>query len=167
MASPRRVSSVGLALVAGLLAGASLCAAAEEIPGYEWMGGKTEEGFASFVYGSPETVEDLLFWVICDMKHKSTEMTVYEDNPGTKVGQAMTIELGAGSAKLPVKGKIETDGMSGFFFAKAMNFKVKPVIELFKAEGKVTATTGKVVTTLPEKGRAEALAQFAKACTLD
>jgi hypothetical protein len=24
---------------------------------------ETEKGFASFVYGSPETVEDLLFWI--------------------------------------------------------------------------------------------------------
>jgi hypothetical protein len=75
-------------------------AAAESETGYVWTGGETEKGFSTLVYGSPETPEDLLFWVHCDMKKKTTEMTVYVDNPGTKVGQAITIELSAGAAKL-------------------------------------------------------------------
>ncbi|HEY6669414.1 MAG TPA: hypothetical protein VI075_00615 [Methyloceanibacter sp.] len=156
-----------LAFFAALFAWSPLHAVAGTDPGYVWQGGETEKGFASFVYGSPETVEDLLFWIHCDNKKKTTEMTVYEDNPGTKVGQPITIEFSAGGAKLPVKAKIETDGMTGYLFAEANNCKVKPVIELFKAKGPVAAKTGKVVTTLPEKGRAEALAAFAKACTLD
>jgi hypothetical protein len=163
MGARKSVSPIAVFVV--LLASPLPTAAAET--GYVWTGGETEKGFATLVYGSPETAEDLLFWIHCDMKKKATEMTVYEDNPGTKVGQAMTIELGAGAAKLPVKAKIGTDGMTGYLFAEAKNFKVKPVIELFKARGPVTAKTGKVVTTLPEKGRTTALAEFAKACTLD
>jgi hypothetical protein len=141
--------------------------AAESETGYVWTGGETEKGFSTLVYGSPETPEDLLFWVHCDMKKKTTEMTVYVDNPGTEVGQAITIELSAGAAKLPVKGKIVTDEMSGFLFAEARNFKVKPVIELLKPKGPASAKTGNVVTILPDDGRAEAVSEFAKACTLD
>jgi HSP20 family molecular chaperone IbpA len=141
--------------------------AAESETGYVWTGGETEKGFSTLVYGSPETPEDLLFWVHCDMKKKTTEMTVYVDNPGTKVGQAITIELSAGAAKLPVKGTIATDEMSGFLFAEARNFKVKPVIELLKPKGEASAKTGNVVTTLPDDGRAEAVSEFAKACKLD
>jgi hypothetical protein len=132
-----------------------------------WTGGETEKGFATLVYGSPETPEDLLFWVHCDMKKKTTEMTVYVDNPGTKVGDAITIELSAGAARLPVKGKIATDEMSGFLFAEARNFKVKPVIELLKPKGPASARTGNVVTALPGEGRAEAVSEFAKVCKLD
>jgi hypothetical protein len=57
--------------------------------------------------------------------------------------------------------------MSGFHYVVAKSFKVKPVLELFRAKGPVTAKAGKLTSTLPDKGRAEALAKFAKGCTLD
>jgi hypothetical protein len=57
--------------------------------------------------------------------------------------------------------------MSGFLFAEARNFKVKPVIELLKPKGEASAKTGNVVTTLPDDGRADAVSEFAKACKLD
>lgn len=70
-------------------------------------------------YGSPETPEDLEFWLTCEPKTKDTELTVYVDNTGTKVGQAMPIEISVGSAKTTVKGKIATDEMTGFYHAVA------------------------------------------------
>ena len=66
-------------------------------------------------YGSPETPEDLEFWLTCEPKTKDTELTVYVDITGTKVGQAMPIEISVGSAKTTVKGKIATDEMTGFY----------------------------------------------------
>jgi hypothetical protein len=57
--------------------------------------------------------------------------------------------------------------MSGFHYVVAKSFKVKSVLELFRAKGPVTAKAGKLTSTLPDKGRAEALAKFAKGCTLD
>ena len=44
---------------------------------------------------------------------------------------------------------------------------VAAVIEVLKAKGPITAKAGKLVTALPEKGRAEAIAKFANACALD
>jgi hypothetical protein len=44
---------------------------------------------------------------------------------------------------------------------------VAAVIEVLKAKGPITVRAGKLVTALPEKGRAEAVAKFAKACALD
>jgi hypothetical protein len=35
----------------------------------------------------------MLFWIECNAKKKSTEMTLYEDIPGTKVGGSITLEL--------------------------------------------------------------------------
>jgi hypothetical protein len=136
------------------------------IEGYEWMGG-VREGTASFVYGSPETAEDLEFWLTCEPKAKDTELTVYVDITGTKVGQAMPIEISVSSAKTTVKGKVATDEMTGFYFAEAKGLKVKPVVEVFEGKGTATIKTGKLTTLLPEKGRAQALAAFAKGCTLD
>jgi hypothetical protein len=65
------------------------------------------------------------------------------------------------------KSKVTIDEMSGFNYAVAKSFKVKPVLELFKAKGTVTARAGKSTSTLPDTGRAEPLAKFAKGCTLD
>ncbi|MGZ5850884.1 MAG: hypothetical protein ACXWJN_09935 [Methyloceanibacter sp.] len=55
--------------------------------------------------------------------------------------------------------------MTGFYFAEAKGFKVKPVVEVFKGKGTATIKNG--APLLPEKGRAETLAAFAKGCTLD
>lgn len=161
----------------GLGAAVCLVAAAFPVPeadaaepgaleGYEWQG-VVRDGTASFVYGSPETAEDLEFWLTCEPKTKETELTVYVDIAGTKVGQAMPIKIAVGSAKTTAKGKIATDEMTGFYYAEAKGLKVKPVVEVFKGAGTATIKTGKLTTLLPEKGRAKALAEFAKGCTLD
>jgi hypothetical protein len=165
----------GFMPVAGRLAGLSLAAwltlaaplgAAEDYPGFTWMSGAAS-GDALLIFGSPETGEDYLFNLICRNKDKSTGATLYVDIAGSKVGQKATIELAAGTKKLPLDGKIATDEMSGFHFAEAKGFKIKPVIALLQEKGPITAKTGKVVSALPEKGRAAKLSEFAKACKLD
>ncbi len=155
-----------LLLAAGSTVPAASAADPGAIQGYEWMG-VVRDGTASFVYGSPESVEDLEFWLTCEPKTKATDLTLYVDIKGTKVGQAMPIEISVGSAKATVKGKIRTDSMTGFYFAEAKEPKVKPVVEVFKGNGTATIKTGKLTTLLPEKGRAKALAEFAKGCPLD
>jgi hypothetical protein len=159
--------SAAVCLIAAAFPAAN--AAAKEpgaIDGYAWMGG-VRAGTASFVYGSTESAEDLAFWLTCSPATKKTELTVYVDIAGTKVGQAMPIEIAAGSAKTVVKGKIATDEMTGFHFAEAKGLKVKPVVEVFKGKGAATIRTGTLTTLLPETGRAAALAEFARGCALD
>ena len=125
------------------------------------------DGNASLVYGSPETAEDEVFILICRNGDKLTELTVYVDIAGTEVGEKVNIELTAADAKLAIGGAISTDEMSGFHFAVAENFKIKPVIALLKEKGEITVKTGGVATELPEKGRSAELANFAMACALD
>jgi hypothetical protein len=108
-----------------------------------------------------------VFNLICRNNDKKTGMTVYVDIEGTRVGEPVAIELAAGLSKLSIEGNISTDEMSGFHFAEAAGFKIKPVIALLEGNGPVKVTTGKVVTTLPEKGRAAELANFSKICALD
>jgi hypothetical protein len=163
---PAADRAIRLALAACLWVAALPAVSAETDLGYAWMGG-IEAGNALLTYGSTETGEDYVFILICGNKDKSTERTLYVDIAGTKVGQPITIELAAGAAKVSLKGKIATDEMSGFHLAEAKNFKIKPVIALLKEKGPVTAKTGKLVTTLPDEGRAEPVSEFAKACKLD
>ena len=135
-------------------------------PGYEWMTGHGD-GNASLVYGSPETGEDYVFNVFCRGDDKATGMTVYVDIAGTKVGDPVDITFSSGTAKLAVPGHIATDEMSGFLFAEAEGFTIKPVTGLLGGKGPISVTTGSVLTALPEAGRAKAVGEFAKFCTLE
>jgi hypothetical protein len=153
-----------LALTAVLLAAAP--ALALEYPGYEWMNGFGDSN-ALLTYGSPETGEDYVFSLYCRGNDKATGMSVYVDIVGTKVGDPVAIEFSSKTETLSVPGKITTDEMSGFLFAEAEGFKIKPVTTLLQAKGPVTLKTGSVTTNLPAKGRVKAAAEFAKNCPLD
>jgi hypothetical protein len=166
---PTAASRVGLALTIGLALGMPLAAMAAPppaYPGFQWMSG-SGDGNASLVFGSPETAEDWLFALDCRGKEKATKATLYVDIEGSEIGQKTAIEFSVGDAKLALDGTIATDEMSGFHFAEARGFKIKPVIALLKAKGAVAVKSGNVVVSLPEKGRAAELSAFAKVCKLD
>jgi hypothetical protein len=128
--------------LASCLLAAGLTAAAPIEPVYTWMSGYGD-GNASLVYGSPETGEDYVFNAFCRNGDKQTGMTVYVDMQGTRVGDPVAIEFASGSSKLSIEGKVVTDEMSGFHFAEATGFKIKPVITLLGVDGDATVTTGK------------------------
>jgi len=152
----------GLCVSAMILAAASQ--AAGEEPGFAWTT-NSDGGKAYLVYGSTETGEDYLYSLGCDGKRKSSDMTVYVDIAGTKVGDPVAIAFGPG--KLSVPGRIATDEMSGFHFAETAGFNIKPLIAVLREKGPVMVKTGDVVTTLPEAGRGKAVGKFAKSCALD
>jgi hypothetical protein len=157
-----RLAAAGvLALAAPLILGAGA-----PDPSFAWT--VNQEGASVFlVYGSTETGEDYAFALSCNNKKMTTGLTVYQDIPGAQVGQAITIELSAGAAMVALKGKTETDEMSGYVFGVAKKFEVKPVIAVLAAKGPAVAKMGKVTVDLPENGRAAAVSEFAKACRLD
>ena len=161
-------SRIRLALAAGLALAAPLsgAAATEPEPGFAWMVSEYE-GNASLIYGSTETGEDFFFFLSCNNKKKEAEITVYQDIEGAKVGQPVTIEIGVGSAKVALKGETATDEMSGFVFGVVKKFAVKPVVAVLGGAGPTLVKMGKNELTLPDKGRADELAKFAKACKLD
>jgi len=164
---PAAGSPLPFALAACLAMAAPLTAgAAEPEPGFAWMANIFEDN-ASLVYGSTETGEDYLFALLCDNRKKKAELTVYEDIEGAKVGQTVAIEISAGATKLVLKGKTETDQMSGFIFGVAKAIAVKPVLAVLKTPGPAIVKMGKVTANLPDQGRAAAVAQFAKVCKLD
>ncbi|MGZ5849301.1 MAG: hypothetical protein ACXWJN_01770 [Methyloceanibacter sp.] len=102
--------------------------------------------------GSTETTEDFVFLLSCSNADKSGEMTVYVDIEGATIGQPVTIELTRAGAEASVKGTTTTDEMSGFIFAEAKGFRVKPVIAVLDGKGPVNVVTGKTMTVLPAEG---------------
>ena len=145
--------------------GAPSALGAETYGGYAWHYSDDPDG-TSLVLGSPETTDDFVFLLSCSDADKTSEMAVYVDIGGAKVGQPVKIELSRDGAKASVKGKTTTD-KSGFVFAEAKNFPVKPLISVLDGEGPVKVITGKTVTLLPDEGRAAELAEFAAQCSPD
>jgi hypothetical protein len=86
---------------------------------------------------------------------------------GTRPGQALTIELSAGSAELPLKGEVSLDDATGMMFAEANELKVKPVLDVLRASGPLTVNLGLTNKSLPDQGRADAVEKFSQACELD
>lgn len=162
MPTADRSVGIGLAVFLALAAGPVAAAEPEPEPGYGWM---TNAGqiTAALVYGSTETAEDYAFALSCNNKRKLSHMTVYEDIAGAKVGEPLTIEIGVGTAKVEIEGETATDEMSGV----AKKIAVKPVVAALQGPGPTIIKMSKVTMTLPEKGRAEAVSEFAKACKLD
>ncbi|MGZ5915762.1 MAG: hypothetical protein ACXWJ4_00335 [Methyloceanibacter sp.] len=115
--------------------------------------------------GSTETTEDFVFLLSCSNADKSGE-TVYVDIEGATIGQPVTIELTRAGAEASVKGTTPTDEMSGFIFAEAKGFRVKPVIAVLDGKGPVNVVTGKTMTTAGGRPAPE-VAKFAKQCRLD
>jgi hypothetical protein len=86
---------------------------------------------------------------------------------GTRPGQPLTIELSAGSAKLPLKGEVSVDDATSSMFAEANEVKVRPVLEVLRAPGPLTINLGLTNKTLSDQGRADAVEKFDQACKLD
>ena len=129
---------------------------------YAWRYGDHQDG-SSLVLGSTETTDDFVFLLSCEAD-KTDEMAVYLDIGHAKVGQPVTIELSRDGAEVLVKAKMTTD-KSGFVFAVARNFPVKPLLSVLDGEGPVKMITGKTVTLLPDEGRSAELAEFAARCS--
>jgi hypothetical protein len=148
------------------ISGATGAPAAETYQGYAWGFSDNVDG-PSLVLGSTETTEDYVFLLSCSNADKVAEMSVYVDIPDAQVGQAINIEFSRDGVKASVKGQTTTDEMSGFVFAEAKNFAVKPIILMLRGEGPVTVVTGKTATALPEEGRGSQVSQFADHCQLE
>jgi hypothetical protein len=104
-------------VLAACLALAAVPTAAAE-PGSAWMVNRGDTN-AELVYGSTETPEAYSFAMSCNNSKKQSDLTVYKDIAGAKVGDPLTIEISVGSAKVTVKGKTSTDEMSGYVFGVA------------------------------------------------
>jgi hypothetical protein len=154
-----------LAFLVLLPIGARTALGAETYGGYAWSYSANPHG-SSLVLGSTETTDDFVFLLSCGDADMTDEMAVYVDIGSAKVGQPVKIELSRDGAKVSVKGKTIAD-KSGFIFAEAQNFPVKPLLSVLDGEGPVKIITGKTVNLLPDEGRAAELAEFAARCSPD
>jgi hypothetical protein len=162
------LAGVGLAIITSPLASTPVAVAADTYAGYGWGYSDDMDGDgSSLILGSTENAEDYAFLMRCSNTEKSVEMIVYVDIAGAKVGRPVTIKLSRDGAQATVKGKTASDDKSGFVFAEAKNFPIKPVIGVLNGKGPIKVVTRKTETLLPEEGRAPELAEFVRRCHLD
>jgi hypothetical protein len=162
------LAGVGLAIITSPLASTPVAVAADTYAGYGWGYSDDMDGDgSSLIFGSTETAEDYVFLMRCSNTEKSVEMTVYVDIAGAKVGRPVTIKLSRDGAQATVKGKTASDDKSGYVFAVAKDFPIKPVIGVLNGKGPIKVVTRKTETLLPEEGRAPELAEFVQRCQLE
>src|SRR6186997_1948974 len=128
---------------------------------------KSDEGRASLAYGPLDPAKTPLFLLTCFNNMDVAVLEIFAVIEGTRPGQPLTIELSAGSAKLPLKGEVSVDDATSSMFAEANEVKVSPVLEVLRAPGPLTINLGLTNKTLSDQGRADAVEKFNQACKLD
>jgi len=128
---------------------------------------KADEGQASLAYGPLDPAKTPLFLLTCFNNMDVAVLEIFVVIEGTRPGQPLTIELSAGSAKLPLKGEVSVDDATSSMFAEANEVKVRPVLEVLRAPGPLTINLGLTNKTLSDQGRADAVEKFNQACKLD
>lgn len=128
---------------------------------------KASEGFISLAYGPLDPAKPPLFLLSCFNGMSIAVLDLHTEIDGARPGEAITMELSAGDAKLPVKGEAARDDASGMIFGEASDIAVKPVLEVLRQSGPLTVTIGQTSATLSDQGRAQAVDQFSKHCELD
>ena len=127
---------------------------------------KASEGLVSLSYGPLDPAKAPLFLLSCFDAMGIAVLDLRQDIAGAKPGDALTIALSAGDAKAEVRGEAARDD-AGMTFAEASDIAVKPVLEVLRQAGAVTATAGTASAALSDNGRAEAVERFSKDCPLE
>jgi hypothetical protein len=149
------------ALLAASLPGASL---AEETSVWNE---KTNGSFVTLTYGTLSADKAPLFMLSC---FNGMGIAVLDVRPGlgdTKPGTPLTIALTGGGQTAQVEGEATRDEASGATFAEASDMAVKPIVDVLRGNGPVTIKVGAANAELTDTGRADAVEQFTKDCTLD
>jgi hypothetical protein len=128
---------------------------------------KADEGRVSLAYGPLDQAKIPLFLLTCFNNMNVAVLEIFGTLEGTRPGEAVTIALSAGSAKLPLKGEASVDDATSSMFAEANELQVKPVLDVLRAPGPVTVNLGLTNKTLSDQGRAEAVEKFDQACELE
>ncbi len=124
-------------------------------------------GNAALLYGVPGAVGSNSFSLLCDNATKKSELEIYAALDGAKEGQPLTMEISAGSARVAIAGEAGAAEGGRDIIAKAKGGTVKPLLTVLSADGVATVTVSGINTLFGDSGRAEAVAEFAKACKLD
>lgn len=128
---------------------------------------KSSGDLTALAYGPLDPTASPLFVLSCFSGMNIVVLDVHKEIPGAKRGDAITIEISSAKAQAPVKAEVEMNEATGTNFGEASDIDVKPVLQVMRDPGLLTVTMGDVSVTLSDRGRAQAVAEFADNCKLD
>jgi hypothetical protein len=155
-----------LGVVAALASGGLVAGQAQAADTLVWTA-HSSGGLTTLVYGPVDPAAEPLFLLSCFGGMNIAVLDVHRGIPRVEPGQPLTIELSSATAKASIAGEVARDEETGATFGEASSIAVKPVLEVLRHPGEVTIAMGETTATLPEQGRAEAVASFTENCKLD
>ena len=158
--------STHLYLAVVMLAAVPVTGLAADPAGNEWLEDESGE-FVLLYYGSKDDLPgNGPLTLLCNNAKKHVSFTFLHEE-GAQAGAPPSVTLSAGDAKASLTGIIARPDETGRTFFETFVEGVKPVVAVLQAPGALTVKLGEKSTIFPEKGRAAAADQFAKACKVE
>jgi len=159
--SPSMRVFVAAGFLAGSLTGASL--AQESLV---WTA-KVNGDFVTLTYGSLNPDTSPLVMIACFNSMGIAVLNVHADLPDMKLGTPLAIEFTSDGLTAPVAAEAGRDQPGDPIYGEATDIALKPILDVLRSDKPVTVKAGAVSAELAAHGRAKAVDQFAKDCSLD
>jgi len=158
--SPLMRIIVAAGLLAGSLTGAS---SAESLV---WTA-KANGSFVTLTYGSLDRDKSPLLMIACFNSMGIAVLNVHADLPEMEPGTPLAIAFTADGLTAPVDAEAGRDQPGDPIYGEATDIALKPILDVLRSDKPVTVKVGTVSAELAVHGRANAVDQFAKDCSLD
>jgi hypothetical protein len=128
---------------------------------------RSNGSLTTLAYGPLDPAVDPLFLLSCFSDMSIVVLDVHKEVGGVATGKPLTIELSSDKTKAPIEGEVAQDETSGKTFGEASDIKLKPVLDVLRDPGSLTLKMGETTATLSDQGRADAVSEFSKNCTIE
>ena len=152
-------------LAVGLVA-AALPKAASAQESSVWTA-KLNGDFVTLTYGALDPEKSPLLMIACFNSMGIAVLNVHTGLPEMKLGTPLAIAFTADGKTAPIDGEAGQDEPGDPIYGEATDIALKPILDVLRSDKPVTVTVGEVSAELGVPGRAAAVEQFAKDCSLD
>jgi hypothetical protein len=128
---------------------------------------RSNGGLTTLAYGPLDPAINPLFLLSCFSDMSIVVLDVHKEVVGVAPGKPLTIELSSTKTQAPIEGEVAQDETSGTTFGEASDIKVKPLLDVLRDPGSLTLKMGETTATLSGQGRADAVSEFSKNCTIE
>ena len=128
---------------------------------------KLNGDFVTLTYGSLNPDTSPLLMIACFNSMGIAVLNVHAALPDMTPGTPLSVALSTDGLSATVKAEAGRDEPGDPIYAEATDVALKPILDVLRMDGPVTVKTSTVSADLSVHGRHEAVAQFAKDCSLD
>jgi hypothetical protein len=128
---------------------------------------KLNGDFVTLTYGSLNPDKSPLLMIACFNSMGIAVLNVHADFPEMKLGTPLMIEFASDGKTAPVDAEAGQDEPGDPIYGEATDIALEPILDVLRSDKPVTVTAGEVSAELAVHGRAAAVEQFTKDCSLD